>query len=113
VLLENFILIHQVRYPACAKAYEDGEGDSADDRNDSLADVSSNPEAALNGAMERAESDSWFNAVWDRLLPQQKELVLKKLTGRTNVDIADEEGVSEAAVRNRLRKIQDKFKNLK
>ena len=99
--------------PVHYQAYEDGEGDSANDRNDYLADISSNPEAALIGAMERAESDSWFNTVWDRLLPRQKELVLKKLTGRTNVDIADEEGVSEAAVRNRLRKIQDKFKNIK
>ena len=101
------------RIPVHYQAYEDGEGDSANDRNDYLADISSNPEAALIGAMERAESDSWFNTVWDRLLPRQKELVLKKLTGRTNVDIADEEGVSEAAVRNRLRKIQDKFNNLK
>ena len=99
--------------PVHYQAYEDCEGDSANDRNDYLADISSNPEAALIGAMERAESDGWFNTVWDRLLPRQKELVLKKLTGRTNVDIADEEGVSEAAVRNRLRKIQDKFNNLK
>ena len=51
--------------------------------------------------------------LWDALLPQQKELVLKKLRGMSNTDIAAAEGVTEAAVRNRLKKIQDRFKNFK
>lgn len=99
--------------PVHYQAYEDGDGDSADDRNDYLADNNGNPETTFIGAMEKAEKDSRFKAVWDSLLPQQEELALKKLAGRTNVDIAAEEGVSEAAIRNRLRKIQEKFKNLK
>lgn len=99
--------------PVHYQAYEDGDGDSADDRNDYLADNRVNPETAFIGDMEKAEKDSRFKAVWDRLLPQQKELALKKLAGRSNVDIAAEEGVSEAAIRNRMKKIQDKFKNLK
>lgn len=99
--------------PVHYQAYEDGDGDSAEDRNDYLADNSGNPETALIGAMAKAEKDTRFKAVWDRLLPQQKELALKKMTGRSNVDIAAEEGVSETAIRNRLKKIQDKFKNLR
>lgn len=99
--------------PVHYQAYEDGDGDSADDRNDYLADNSSNPEAAFICAMESAKKDNGFKAVWDRLLPQQKELALKKMAGRSNVDIAAEEGVSETAIRNRLKKIQDKFKNLR
>lgn len=99
--------------PVHYQAYEDGDGDSADDRNDYLADNSSSSEAAFICAMESAEKDSRFKAVWDRLLQQQKELALKKMAGRSNVDIAAEEDVSETAIRNRLKKIQDKFKNLR
>ena len=97
--------------PVHYQAYVDG--DSADDRNDYLADNSGNPEIAFIGTMERAERDSRFKAVWDRLLPQQKELALKKLAGRSNIDIAAEDGVSETAIRNRLKKIQDKLKNFR
>ena len=40
------------------------------------------------------------------LQPQQQELIRKKFyDNRTNVDIAAEEGVTEAAIRNRLKKI--------
>jgi len=45
------------------------------------------------------------------LLPQQKELFKKVyLDKRTNTDIAAEEGVTETAIRNRLKKIQEKLK---
>jgi len=47
------------------------------------------------------------------LLPQQRDLIQKKLQGRSNVDIAAEEGVTEAAIRNRLAKIQKKFEKLR
>ena len=50
--------------------------------------------------------------LWDALLPQQRELVMKKLRGMSNTDIAAEEGVTEAAVRNRLKKVQERFKIL-
>ena len=51
--------------------------------------------------------------LWDALLPQQRELVLKKLRGMSNTDIAAAEGVTEAAVRNRLKKVQERFKIFK
>jgi DNA-directed RNA polymerase specialized sigma24 family protein len=99
--------------PVHYQAYQDGDGDSAEDRNDYLADDKENPETALFEEMECAEWDSRFKAIWDRLQPQQRELAQKKLAGMTNTDIAAEEGVSEAAIRNRLKKIQEKFKNLR
>jgi DNA-directed RNA polymerase specialized sigma24 family protein len=99
--------------PVHYQAYQDGDGDSADDRNDYLSDGGANPETALISDMERAEWDGRFKAVWDNLLPQQRELAIKKLAGRSNTDIAAEENVSEAAIRNRLKKIQERFKNLR
>jgi DNA-directed RNA polymerase specialized sigma24 family protein len=39
--------------------------------------------------------------------------VLKKLRGMSNTDIAAAEGVTEAAVRNRLKKVQERFKFFK
>ena len=49
------------------------------------------------------------------LQPQQQELIRKKFyDNRTNVDIAAEEGVTEAAIRNRLKKIYSNLsKNFK
>jgi DNA-directed RNA polymerase specialized sigma24 family protein len=99
--------------PVHYQAYQDGDGDSAEDRNDYLADDKANPETALFEEMEYAEWDGRFKRVWDRLQPQQRNLALKKLAGMSNTDIAAEEGVSEAAIRNRLKKIQEKFKNLR
>jgi DNA-directed RNA polymerase specialized sigma24 family protein len=99
--------------PVHYQAYQDGDGDSADDRNEYLADGDGNPETALIEAMNRAERNSCFKAVWDSLLPQQRELAIKKLAGRSNTDIADEESVSEAAIRSRLKKIQERFKKLR
>jgi RNA polymerase sigma factor (sigma-70 family) len=45
------------------------------------------------------------------LTDKQKELFKKKYVDqRTNTDIANEEGVSEAAIRNRLKKMHSKLK---
>jgi DNA-directed RNA polymerase specialized sigma24 family protein len=99
--------------PVHYDAYRDANGDEASDRNEYLADGGGNPETGMIEAMSRDERDSRFKAICDRLQPQQRELVLQKLAGRSNVDIAAEEGVTETAIRNRLRKIQKKFKNLR
>lgn len=49
----------------------------------------------------------------DKLLPQQKELIQKVFfEGKSIVEIARAESVSEAAVRNRLHKIYKKLKNI-
>ena len=99
--------------PIHYQAYKDGEGDDAEDRNDYLADSCLNPEASFMASLAKAERNSQFQEVWRGLLPQQRDLIKKKRQGRTNVDIAAEEGVTETAIRNRLKKIQEKFKNLR
>ena len=99
--------------PIHYQAYKDSEGDEVEDRNGYLTDDSFNPEKAFIEGITRTERSAAFKEIWDELLPQQRDLIQKKAKGRTNVDIAAEEGVSEAAIRNRLKKIQDKFKNLR
>ncbi|MCL1857669.1 MAG: sigma-70 family RNA polymerase sigma factor [Oscillospiraceae bacterium] len=87
---------------------DDGE-DFSDEKQPDLADYAADPETQFFEALETAERSGAIKAAWDSLQPQQRDLILKKLLKRTNVSIADEEGVSEAAVRNRLAKIQKKF----
>jgi len=95
-------------------AYHDGENDAADDRNKYLADDRANPEALYITNEEEQEHQAYLDklaAAMECLLPQQKELFKKVyLDKRTNTDIAAEEGVTEAAIRNRLKKIQEKLK---
>lgn len=98
-------------------AYHDGENESADDRNKYLADESLNPESLNIEAEEEAEHQDMLDKLtkaMECLLPQQKELFKKVyLDKRSNTDIAAEEGVTEAAIRNRLKKIHEKLrKNL-
>lgn len=88
-----------------------GDDKNVQERDKRLEDPQSNPEEIFMDALTKAEQSAVFKEVWDKLLPQQRNLILKKAQGRTNVDIAVEEGVSEAAIRNRLKKIQEKFKN--
>jgi len=81
----------------------------SDDRQSVLADDSTNPEAIIFAAMDAAERSSEFKSMWDKLTDKQRDLIKKKLRKRSNVDIATEEGCTEAAVRNRLAKIQKHF----
>lgn len=99
--------------PVHYHAYTDGDGDDAEDRNDYLADTRINPEESFIEVLTKSEHSAAFKEIWDGLQPQQRSLAIKKLQGRTNVEIAAEEGVTEAAIRNRLAKIQNKFKNLR
>lgn len=65
--------------PVHYDAYSDGEGDDAADRNAYMEDAAPNP---LESLIQKVFYEN-----------------------RTNVDIAAEEGVTEAAIRNRLKKI--------
>jgi hypothetical protein len=86
-----------------------GDDNTPDIFEKDLADYSSDPEAKLIAALDAAEASGAFSAIWDGLQPRQRDLVFKKLLKRSNVDIAAEEGVTEAAIRGRLAKIQRKF----
>lgn len=55
-------------------------------------------------------SDSLYKAL-NKLLPQQKELIEEIfINEKTIVKVAEEHGVTEAAIRNRLKKIYKKLK---
>ncbi len=94
-------------------AYRDGEGEEAGDRNKRLADNRTNPEAVLIAQEEEIEHEkrlSRLREAMETLEPQQRILFEKKyISKRSNTDIAAEEGVSEAAIRNRLKKIHQKL----
>ena len=95
--------------PVHYDAYSDGEGDDASDRNSYLEDDTFNPYEQLIQSMDAAEHDDKLQklkAAIKTLQPQQQALIKKVFyDGLTNVYIAAEEGVTEAAIRNRLKKI--------
>lgn len=99
--------------PVHYQAYSDGEGDDADGRNPYLCDTDADPlEQMLDSIRQQEHSDKLdrLKETLTTLTELQKDTVYKKFyRNMSNVDIAAEEGVSEAAIRNRLKKI---FANL-
>jgi len=97
-------------------AYYDGESEAANDRNKYLADDNTNPEKLYITNEEEQDHQTALDKLAEAmgcLLPQQKELFKKVyLDKRTNTDIAAEEGVTEAAIRNRLKKIHEKLRKI-
>jgi RNA polymerase sigma factor (sigma-70 family) len=97
-------------------AYHDGDGEEAGDRNKRLADNRTNPEAVLIAQEEEeAYSETLFRLTeaMNSLQPQQRELFEKVyIQRRSYTSIAAEECVTEAAIRNRLKKIHEKLKNI-
>lgn len=71
------------------------------DRQMDLADYSADPETIVLAKIQKTS----IKKAWRGLHPKQRELVVQLLRNRTKVDIAREEGVSEAAIRKRLAKI--------
>lgn len=99
--------------PVYYDGYWVGDHREAADRNPYLCDTAEGPEELVVKEIEAEEREKAIEILWAALLPQQRELVLKKLKGMTNTEIAANDGVSEAAVRNRLHKIQERFKRVK
>jgi len=97
-------------------AYQDGEGNDATDRNKYLADANGNPEQLIIQVEDEAEHQDMLDKLkkaMDCLLPQQKELFKKiYLEKRTNTEIAAEEGVTEAAIRGRLKKLHERLRKI-
>jgi len=61
--------------------------------------------------LEQQQINKALYAALDKLLPKQKELIISVFyEERSLTDIAREEGVTEGAIRNRLRKIYKKLK---
>lgn len=107
---------YNYRVTAHLDAYHDGEGEDASDRNKYLADETVNPEQLMIQAEDEAEHQDMLDKLrkaMDCLLPQQKELFKKVyLEKRTNTQIAVEEGVTEAAIRGRLKKLQERLRKI-
>ena len=101
------------RVPVHYDAIFNADGKTAEDSNPLLADSSTDPEAVFLDSQLRQDHAAAFKRIWNTLQPQQRDLIMKKARGISNVDIAVAEGVSEAAIRNRLKKIQDRFKSLR
>ena len=95
--------------PVHYQAYYDGEGEDADDHNPYLADTKADPLEMMLTSIDEQEHVSKIERLkvaLSTLTDLQKETVYKKFYLKmTNVDIASEEGVSETAIRNRLKKI--------
>ncbi len=95
--------------PVHYQAYADGEGKDADDRNGYLANEESDPlEQMLSSieAQEHSEMLDRLKTAISNLTDLQKSTIYKKFwLNQTNVQIAEEEDITEAAVRNRLKKI--------
>ena len=95
--------------PVHYMAYTSGDAEEAEDRNSYLADEAADPSIILEKAISRAEFKRAFHERWSRLTKEQQRLVVRKASGETNVAIAAEQGVSEAAIRKQLKRIQKHF----
>lgn len=97
--------------PVHVNAYYDGKEEDAADRNPYFVDHASDPLESIIKSIEETEHKEKIDKLRvaiETLQPQQKELIKKVFFQKlTNVSIAAEEGVTEAAIRNRLKKIYE------
>lgn len=107
---------YEYRVTTHLDAYRDGEGKETSDRNKYLADDTANPEQLMIQAEDEAEHQDMLDKLtkaMESLLPQQRELFRKVyLEKRSYTDIAAEEGVTEAAIRNRIKKMHEKIRKI-
>lgn len=100
--------------PVHLESYQDASDKDATDRNPYLIDLEPNPMESLIQSIDADEHEdrlAKLRSAIETLQPQQKALIQKVFyEGCTYVDIAAKEGVSEAAIRNRIKKI---FNNLR
>lgn len=99
--------------PVHYQVYSNGEGEDADDRNPYLCDTASDPLEQMLASINEQEYSEKLDRLKETLTiltDLQRDTIYKKFyRNMSNVNIAAEEGVSEAAIRNRLKKI---FANL-
>jgi len=92
------------------------DGEDADEKNPWLADETADPEFMLIEAENDAEHEQRLQIMPEALaslLPAQRELYEKVYVHkRKYTEIAAEEGVTETAIRNRLKKMHERLKKL-
>ena len=90
------------------------DGEDADEKNPWLADSGADPEIITADAEDAAEHELRLEKLPEAmaaLLPAQRALYEKVyVQKRKYTDIAAEEGVTEAAIRNRLKKIHERLR---
>lgn len=100
-----------VHYDAFTNA--DGSGEYANDKLVCMADTAPDPLGAILELMDMQEHEDLIQLLEDQistLQPAQINLLHKIFyERRTNTDVAREEGVTEAAIRNRLSRIYKKL----
>ena len=103
---------YEYRVTTHLDAYDDGRS-YIEDSNKYMRDNDSNPILLLVEKEDKLEHENRLDKLKHgikSLLPNQQELFKKKFVeNRTNTDIALEENVTEAAIRNRLKKIKNKL----
>ena len=98
--------------PVHYMAYATSDAEEAEDRNLYLADEAADPSIIFEKTISRAEFKREFHERWKDLTKEQQRLVIRKANGETNVAIAAEQGVSEAAIRKQLKRIQKHFMDI-
>jgi DNA-directed RNA polymerase specialized sigma subunit len=78
---------------------------------DILADTSADAQNIFEALQDALDQSEQLVAFWDSLSERRRRIVKLKLRGLTKVAIGKEEGISEAAVRKHLKKIQEILKN--
>ncbi len=100
--------------PVHYQNYCSGEEGDAEGSNPYLSDRESDPIMQLLSSLdedERLERSERLVAAVKTLTDLQQQTIYKKYyRNMSNVDIAAEEGVSEAAIRNRLKKIHENLR---
>ena len=98
--------------PVHYMAYTSGDAEETEDRNSYLSDEAADPSIIFEKAFSRVEFKREFHERWSRLTKEQQRLVIRKVNGATNVAVAAEHGVSEAAIRKQLKRIQKHFMDI-
>ena len=105
---------HRVTGPL--DAYEEFDIELANNQIMFLADESTNPEKICIRNQEEQEYQNILDILTEAMqtIPPQQKALFKKayIDKRTNTEIAIEEGVTEAAIRNRLKKMHSRIKNI-
>jgi RNA polymerase sigma factor (sigma-70 family) len=76
-----------------------------------LADTSTDAQNIFETLQDAIESSERLVAFWDHLSERRRRIVKLKLRGLTKVAIGKEEGISEAAVRKNLKRIEEILNN--
>lgn len=95
------------------ESFVNKNGESTCDNNKYVEDIINSQLIQQDEDFKRRVAIENLYQAMDRLQPQQQKLIEEKyFNNKTNVEIAAEEDVTEAAIRNRLNKIYRRFGKL-